>query len=238
MAKIRPTSPFEDIRGRVGGLVYSSNRAGSYVKSLSVPPRQPTQPQQASQSELTRVVQLWRTLAEETREAWDAYALEPENARTDYWGNPFFISGLNWFTIIQRYALYLGATLPVSVPALPPPQQPPAMLVRIDPMQTAGGSMIDSIGAWEYPGAPAWVGLSIWPSLGQRFPSPNIRRLIIWENIDLDRVDWDAEIVRAFGRQQGIGRWFVRIYALTPEYRPGPWRDFTAALGETIEEEI
>lgn len=238
MARIRPTSPFEDIRGRLGGLVFSSNASGAFVRSLSIP-RQTFSPLQgASKTDVTRIGKLWPQLDDAARLAWDVFASLPENVRYDYWGNPFFLSGFNWFQIINRSALYLGEPMPAPVPTFPAPTVPPAMRIRIDPMGTSGGSLIESLGPWEYPGSWAWVGLRLWPNVGRKSPPQPIYRLLIWINYDLYSVDWDALILDRFGEQQPKGRWFVRIYAIGPDLRPGPWKDFSAQFGKTVEEDL
>lgn len=234
MAKIRPTSPFEDIRGRMGGLVFSSNKTGSYVKRLVVPTQRLTARQSASRSAHAELSREWAGLTDAVRDDWDTFAALPENVVYDYWGNPFYLSGFNWFIKIQRACLYLGEIIPQPVPSSDIPDLPPPLEVTIDPMDTVAGSAISALAPWQYAGAWVYVKAAIWTSLGQRNPPMPLFLYDIVPIMDFPAYPWDAQLVARFGDQQETGRWFFRFWCLTPDFRPGPWRDYSGIFGDTV----
>lgn len=61
--------------GSVGGVTYSRNRFGMYIRNRSMPVNPNTSRQQAVRSIMTEVVEYWNgSLSAAQRSAWDAYA--------------------------------------------------------------------------------------------------------------------------------------------------------------------
>lgn len=60
--------------GRIAGTVHSHNRGGSYVRRFSIPVNGATQFQQNVRGNLADASQAWRSLLDEQRAAWVAWA--------------------------------------------------------------------------------------------------------------------------------------------------------------------
>jgi len=75
MALVKLGGPVADIRGSIGGTVYSRNRSGAIARSRTIP----VNPGSASQIKIRSCIgvirNLWyNTLTQAQRDAWDAYA--------------------------------------------------------------------------------------------------------------------------------------------------------------------
>jgi hypothetical protein len=70
MAKIKLGAFITEIRGKVGGTIFSKNKGGAYTKNKVTPSNPQTQKQQAQRSLLTTFSQAWRNLSEAQRTAW------------------------------------------------------------------------------------------------------------------------------------------------------------------------
>src|SRR5689334_14742391 len=85
MGKIKLGSIVVDIRGKVGGHVYSKNRGGSYMKNKVTPSNPQTSSQTSIRAVFTSLSQGWRDLTNDER-------LQRESAvqgfaRTDVFGD-------------------------------------------------------------------------------------------------------------------------------------------------------
>lgn len=77
MAKILPGPMGVEPRGQMGGVVFSRNRYGMYVRNNSSPVNPDTPRQQAIRGFFTQMTQHWRdTLTAAQRAAWEDYAAE------------------------------------------------------------------------------------------------------------------------------------------------------------------
>lgn len=78
MARITYGNIVAEARGKVGGVVFSRNTGGAYVRQ-KVSPVQPRTPAQLNQrSRLTAVSKVWETLTQSQREAWKSFSLSPK----------------------------------------------------------------------------------------------------------------------------------------------------------------
>lgn len=76
MARVTYGNIVAEARGKLGGVVFSRNTAGAYVRQ-KVSPVQPRTPAQLNQrSLLTEVSKVWGTLTESQREAWKSFSLD------------------------------------------------------------------------------------------------------------------------------------------------------------------
>lgn len=124
MAKILLSAPVAGIRGTIGGITYSQNATGPYAKgwSRSSNPRTPRQ---------TRVRgpfgsqgPPWRALTPAQRAAWATWAALPAQERTDVFGNPYYLSGWQWFVLLNTRLRLAGLPPLTDEPADPRPTAP------------------------------------------------------------------------------------------------------------------
>jgi hypothetical protein len=76
MARVTFGNIVAEARGKVGGVVFSRNTGGAYVRA-KVSPVQPRTPAQLNQrSRLTEVSKVWGTLTQAQREAWKSFSID------------------------------------------------------------------------------------------------------------------------------------------------------------------
>ena len=76
MARVTFGNIVAEARGHVGGVVFSRNTGGAYVRQ-KVSPVQPRTPAQLNQrSRMTEISKVWGTLTEAQRSAWKAFSLD------------------------------------------------------------------------------------------------------------------------------------------------------------------
>lgn len=95
MAKVKFGQGVADLRGKVGGSVFSRNASGAYLRE-KVSPVNPLSPKQiAIRSLLSDNSKLWASLTSVQREAWEALARA--YPRTDVFGNSVSLTGIAQF---------------------------------------------------------------------------------------------------------------------------------------------
>lgn len=76
MARVTYGNIVAEARGKLGGVVFSRNTGGAYVRQ-KVSPVQPRTPAQLNQrSRLTSVSKVWETLTQSQRDAWKSFSIE------------------------------------------------------------------------------------------------------------------------------------------------------------------
>ncbi len=121
MAKVKFGSGVADIRGHVGGTVFSRNTSGAYIREKVTPVNPNTTAQQAVRSTLTDLSKAWATLTDIQRAGWAALAAA--FPKTDVFGNPVPLTG------IAQYQSSNGALLNAGFSRL---DTPPADLIVAD----------------------------------------------------------------------------------------------------------
>lgn len=96
MGKIQFT--IGEISGRVGGLVFSRNAAGNYIKPFRKNTNPRTLPQTRERAKLSDLVTSWASITESQRAAWRS----TEVTVYDVWGTARTLSGRNLFLSLNR----------------------------------------------------------------------------------------------------------------------------------------
>lgn len=104
-----------DGRGKLGGHVYSKNRAGAYVRTKVTPVNPQTSSQVNARAILTQQSQDWRGLTEAQRTAWNNAVNDFQ--RTDIFGDLKAPTGLNLFTRLNANILHAGGAVLTAPPA-------------------------------------------------------------------------------------------------------------------------
>lgn len=106
MAKIKFGMMMTDARGKLGGQVFSKNRAGAFVRTKVTPSNPRTQPQMASRSILAQLSIGWNSLTEAQIASWNS-AVESWQ-RTDIFGDLKKPSGKNLYVQLNKNLLQSG----------------------------------------------------------------------------------------------------------------------------------
>ena len=116
MAKVQFSAFVTDIRNKLGGTVFSKNRAGSYVRNKVSPTNPSTISQGNSRSRFTGFSQGWRGLTSDQRSQWnDATTSFP---KTDQFGKIYFLSGAQLYQSLNN-TLQIVGTAAINVPPIP-----------------------------------------------------------------------------------------------------------------------
>ena len=114
MAKIKWGMIVTDGRNKLGGQVFSKNRAGSYIRTKVTPVNPKTAFQMASRQLLGALSSAWSSLTNPQREAWNA-AVDAWQ-KTDIFGDLRKPTGKNLFTGLNKNRVDIGG----AVNNLPP----------------------------------------------------------------------------------------------------------------------
>jgi hypothetical protein len=112
MAIISPI--FGEMRGKLGGNVYSRNIGGPYVRMHAVPTNPNSARQQSTRNWLATCAAAWNgTLTAGQRAQWNEFA-ETHSALNSL-GQTIFLTGLDWYTKVNSRLLDAGLT-PIAEP--------------------------------------------------------------------------------------------------------------------------
>ena len=121
MAKFRPSSTIEEIRGSVGADTYSRVKSGFIIKAKSYPGSKHhyvITPRQAQINiKFGTIAPTWQNLTDAQRKAWNL--LSATMGSTNIFGGHYTQSGFNFFTSLNYNLLLCGSPF-----ILDPPEKP------------------------------------------------------------------------------------------------------------------
>ena len=115
MAKVKFGMMMTDARGKLGGQVFSKNRAGSFVRTKVTPANPNTQAQSQARALFSAISQQWSSLTQQVRDSFDAAV--QDWARTDIFGDLRNPTGKNLFQRLNNQAQAAGLAPVVTLPA-------------------------------------------------------------------------------------------------------------------------
>lgn len=124
MAKTKLAAPLSGLRGTIGGLTYSENSSGTFVKPWAPPSNPKTTPQTTQQSHLARMPGLWAALTPTQRADWNTFAALPAQQLFDSLGQSYYASGWNWFVKCNIRLIRCTRATISNVPTIPRPAAP------------------------------------------------------------------------------------------------------------------
>lgn len=114
MAVFTKSVLFEQISGKVGTAVFTSNKSGPAIRAHVIPANPRTARQVASRGRITAAGPAWEALSEANRSSWETYASNtPLIGRM---GREHYVSGFDMFTRAYSLASFAGVTLPTAGP--------------------------------------------------------------------------------------------------------------------------
>lgn len=116
MAKIKFGAMLVDMRGKLGGHVFSRNRGGAYVRTKVTPTNPQTADQVAQRARLASFAQAWRALTESARLAWNGVVSQWSS--TDIFGDIKNPTGSALHTRLNMN-IDLAGGVPITVPPSP-----------------------------------------------------------------------------------------------------------------------
>jgi hypothetical protein len=114
MAQIKWSALVASASGKLNGSVFSRNRAGQYIRTKVTPSNPQTPAQQFARANLTAATTAWRSLTQDQRDVWNAYA-EQVTAKNIF-GDSVILTGAQLFVRINANLLYIGQPIVPDVP--------------------------------------------------------------------------------------------------------------------------
>lgn len=120
------------IRGTVGGMTFSANKAGPYVRLWTKGRRPESVRRSVVQSEFGRTPYFWSGLSEGERDEWDAFGGDPNEYDWNSLGEQYWLSGYEWATrcLVRRHEVGIGD--PTGVPVGPGAVAPASAAVSLE----------------------------------------------------------------------------------------------------------
>lgn len=110
MATIKLGSFVTDIRGSIGGTIYSRNANASYAKNFTKPTNPDTTAQQVVRGIFSQIAQAWRSLTDSERESWITAAALSEFSYTNKVGENSFYTGSQLYMKLNGNLLQANPT--------------------------------------------------------------------------------------------------------------------------------
>lgn len=124
MAIIKVGAPLSGIRGTLGGITYSANGSGPYVKQWAIPVNPGSSKQYRERGYQSRMPALWAALTEGQRDDWRSFAADPAQELTNSLGEAYYASGFNWYCKCNVRLLRTGRATVDDIPTQARPAAP------------------------------------------------------------------------------------------------------------------
>jgi len=118
MAIVKIQAPLVGIRGKYGGMVFSGNGSGPYVRQLVSPVAKRTSVQVGQRAWMSEVRQLWTTLTDAQIADWNYLAAHPPELDYNSLNVQYFLSGAAWHMRVNLRRLKAGQAIDNICPAI------------------------------------------------------------------------------------------------------------------------
>ena len=117
MAKCKFGATIDGIRGSVGGVTFSANGSGPYLKAYRRPIIRTSTDQMPLRQHLAQAGYQWDQLTVQQRADWDDFADAPNEIDKDAWDDQRFLTGFLWFVRAAQRRYYVNGTWPDDAPS-------------------------------------------------------------------------------------------------------------------------
>lgn len=124
-AKVQFGSGVAGISGRTAGTVFARNKGGAYMRRFSVPTNPRTQSQEEARQRLSDQSSAWRTLNQDQRDSWNAWA--QEHPILDRLGASILLTGHQAFVKVNSNVVLFTGGAPLTAPPANPVFKVPAI---------------------------------------------------------------------------------------------------------------
>lgn len=107
------------IRGTIGGMTFSGNKSGSFIKAWRKPVTQKSGIAQKLKSDMSRYGPIWSSLDPSLQAAWNALAASPPELDFNSLGIQYWLNGFQWFVRINQRRASQGLAVTTAVPTSP-----------------------------------------------------------------------------------------------------------------------
>lgn len=216
MAKILLGPVVIGIRGTVGGITFSANKAGPYARSWSKGSNPQSTKQTEQRARLSSLPNSWRILTPAQQTAWDTFAALPAQELTDSLGETYVLSGYGWYVKTNTRNLVMGDPLRSAVPTIARPPAPTISSVQLPFLPGQIAKVVYPAG--EFSGSlRSVIQTGLWQSAG-RTVTPSKRPLMKTNLTPPDTDDaFQAQYLETFGTPNANQKGFIALYRQTSE---------------------
>jgi hypothetical protein len=201
MARIKMAHIVAEIRGKIGGTVFSRNRAGAYIREKVTP----INPQSSSQTEVrgffAQVAQAWRGLTDAQRLQWKTAVSNFKG--TNIFGDVKTLTGSQLHQKLNLNILNIGGS-EITTPPLP--SSVPAM----ESMSAVADNSDNTLVITYSPAIDAGVTMEIFAtapvSAGKSFVKSEFKKLGNFLAADVSPLDVSTEYIAKFGAIGAVGQ--------------------------------
>lgn len=223
MAIINFATTVDGIAGSVGGVTFSGGTSGPYLYSRPVGPRRSTVRQNGQRVVFAATAPGWAGLSDAQRDAWNAWALEPEQEFVNRLGVLSRLMGWQWYARINMRLESAGRAWLDDPPADPRPADPTVGSVTAE----ISGGVPAVVVAWDGAEFPSGTDLVIYALQGwsaSRTSPPRFGALqFAGVAPGSDDLDITAGLVAAFGALAAGQRVWVWIARQSDEGQRSGW---------------
>lgn len=142
MAIVKFGASVVGIRGTIGGITFSANKSGPTARVWSRGSVPQTASQQANKALIASLPPNWAALSSAQKAAWDTWAADAAQARTNSLGESYNLSGFQQFMAINSVLQTTTGTQRTAPPAATKPAAPTLDSVTFHTTDSAGNSTI------------------------------------------------------------------------------------------------
>jgi len=124
MAKVKMGVVVTGLRGTVGGMTFSANRAGNYAKVWTRSANARTWRQSVRRQALSVNAMAWRDLDPGDQAYWDAFGADVGQEQMDPFDNGYYLSGFQWSVKVNSWMKSVGRAAVSTPPAGTVPAAP------------------------------------------------------------------------------------------------------------------
>jgi len=164
MALVKMGGVVGAVSGKIGGVVYSRNRGGAYVRAWAHPTTSTSDQALTAKGFLTNTSQAWAAITPAQREAWRGWA--QNNPVTNRIGNKVVLGGNAAFVGINCRLLQAGASAVLDPPTAATPSALDSLSATFDigAGTTALTFTQTPLGATE----KLWIVAAVWKNAGRK----------------------------------------------------------------------
>ena len=193
--------------GKLGGHVFTSNKAGASIRTKVTPINRKSTGQNAVRNLFTSLAQAWRGLTQAQRDAWNAAVANFQ--RTNVFGDLRSVSGIALFQRLNNVLLQAGGAMIVTPPL-------PVEVANIVVESVTAAVAVPALSIVLNDDIPAGTGLQIWAtapqSAGVDAVNSKYRQIGFGEALDTSPINALAMYTAKFGNTGAIGqKIFVKV---------------------------
>lgn len=229
MAIVKMGALVVGVRGTVGGVTFSASLSGPNARLWSRGANPRTRKQGRQRGRVSAMPNLWRLLSDAQRDAWAAFAADPQQEKINSLGEVYYASGYAWFVCINCRLARAGFAHRDDPPTTTTPAAPVidafifeevasvfTCQVEYDPLEFPSGTGIVLMGAFV-------------PRGGRQVQYPGYRIVLDGIASPTGTYEFPIEWANIYGVPQIGDRAFVRVFKQDDEgLRSTSWNAYAS----------